>query len=150
VFQFVNQLRKPYRGRGVTCSHHQSATQFKLPFELFTITLLIHDGTLLLYRNGLFNYRDRRLSRYIPSSHGFEPNRDDASQHQSGTGPAIDLFPRTLIAATKRRSRRRFRHRFAQMVAGGAPKNIQLAKNIRRLTRVSVLEALVRDHGVTL
>jgi hypothetical protein len=49
VFQFVNQLREPYRGRGVTCSHHQSATQFKLPFELFSITLLIYDGTLLLY-----------------------------------------------------------------------------------------------------
>jgi hypothetical protein len=33
--------------------------------------------------------------------------------------------------------------------SGGAPKNIQLAKNIRTLTRVSVLEALVRDDGVT-
>jgi hypothetical protein len=49
MFQFLNQFREPYRGRGIGCSPHQSAAQFKLPFELFPVTLLIHDGTLPLY-----------------------------------------------------------------------------------------------------
>ncbi len=48
MFQFLNQLREPYRGRGIGCYPDQSAALFKLPFELFPVALLIHDGTHFL------------------------------------------------------------------------------------------------------
>lgn len=55
--------------------------------------------------------------------------------------PAIDLFPRTLIAATRRHSRRRFRRRFAQMVVArhgrAAPPTIFSRPGILGLQRES-------------
>ena len=48
MFQFLDQLREPCRGHGVECCPNQSAALFKLPFELLSVTLLIHDGTLPL------------------------------------------------------------------------------------------------------
>ena len=50
MFQFLDQLRKPYRSRRIRCCPPQSAALLELPFELFAVTLLIHDGTLLFMR----------------------------------------------------------------------------------------------------
>jgi hypothetical protein len=45
----------------------QPAALLKLPFELFSVTLLIHDGTHSSLRDdGLLDYRDHQLPGYIP------------------------------------------------------------------------------------
>src|SRR3984957_2274348 len=50
MFQFLDQLRKPHRSRGIGCCPRQSAALFELPFELFSVALLVHHGTLLFMR----------------------------------------------------------------------------------------------------
>jgi hypothetical protein len=50
MFQFLDQLGKPYRSCGIGCCPRQSSALFELPFELFSVALLIHDGTLLFMR----------------------------------------------------------------------------------------------------
>jgi hypothetical protein len=50
MFQFLDQLGKPYRSCGIGCCPRQPSALFELPFELFSVALLIHDGTLLFMR----------------------------------------------------------------------------------------------------
>jgi hypothetical protein len=45
IFQLLNQLRKPRRSRRIGRPNRESAALFQLPFELFSIRLLILDGT---------------------------------------------------------------------------------------------------------
>jgi hypothetical protein len=69
MFQFLDQLRKPYRGRRIGCCSRQSPALLELPFELFSVALLIHDGTPLFYETAeLLDYRDRLPSKYIPEA----------------------------------------------------------------------------------
>jgi hypothetical protein len=56
----LDQLRKPYRSRRIRCCPRQSAALFELPFELFSVALLIHDGTLLFMRR-----RNRSITEII-------------------------------------------------------------------------------------
>jgi len=48
MFQFLNQLRKPRRSRRIGRPYQESAALFQLPFELFSVRLSIHDGTLFI------------------------------------------------------------------------------------------------------
>lgn len=53
----LGSARKSYRSRRIRCGSRQSAAQVELPFELFSVALLFHDGTLLTMR------RTARLQR---------------------------------------------------------------------------------------